>query len=631
MLAVGAIAFLSLGGWNYYNTNVLNRFLSSDTERDRQAAYEKRYKRYESQPQPRITKVYADVAIHPERRAVDIRGTYTIRNETAVAIDTLHMVVDRHLDVRVLEVPGATLVRTDSATGWRDYAFAAPLPPGEERVLRYDVGRAIRGFTNEPEALFLAHNGTFLTNFDYFPHIGYERRVELQDPNERRKRGLPPVQRMPKLEDESARGRTYITAESDWVDFETVVSTSADQIALAPGYLVKEWTQGGRRYFHYRMDAPILGFWAYLSARWEVARDRWHDVDIAVYHDPAHAYNVPRMIDAVKKSLDLYTREFGPYQHRQVRIVEFPRYESFAQSFPNTIPFSEGIGFIARLDDPDDVDYVFYVTAHEVAHQWWAHQVIGGWMQGATVLSETLAQYSALLVMEHEYGREHMRRFLKYELDSYLRGRGGERIEELPLMRVEDQPYIHYRKGSLAMYELRDQIGERALNGALKRFVADWKFRGPPYPTSKLLVDDYIAPVVPAEKRGILDDLFRTITLYELEAKQATWTRREDGKYAVHLAIEAHKVRADGEGNESEVALDDDVDIAVFGRKGKDDPPEGRVLLLERRRITGTGASFDLVVDEEPVQAGIDPFDKLIDRDPDNNLTAAVRSGGPSR
>ena len=106
----------------------------------------------------------------------------------------------------------------------------------------------------------------------------------------------------------------------------------------------------------------------------------------------------------MKKSLDYCTRNFGPYQHQQVRILEFPRYARFAQSLPNTIPYSEAIGFIARVEQTDDIDYPFYVTAHEVAHQWWAHQVIGADVQGATMLSETLAQYSALMVMEKEYG-----------------------------------------------------------------------------------------------------------------------------------------------------------------------------------------------------------------------------------
>ena len=64
--------------------------------------------------------------------------------------------------------------------------------------------------------------------------------------------------------------------------------------------------------------------------------------------------------------------------------------------------------------------------------------------------------------MKHRYGEDKIRRFLKYELDTYLRSRGGEVIEELPLDRVENQGYIHYRKGSLVMYLLQDRLGEDA-------------------------------------------------------------------------------------------------------------------------------------------------------------------------
>src|SRR5690606_24651208 len=149
----------------------------------------------------------------------------------------------------------------------------------------------------------------------------------------------------------------------------------------------------GRRYFHYQMDAPILNYYSFLSARYEVRRDRWNDVAIEIFYHPGHEYNLDRMIESVKASLDYFTANFGPYQHSQVRILEFPRYQSYAQSFPNTIPYSEAIGFIARVEDEDDIDYPFYVTAHEVAHQWWAHQVIGGNVQGSTVMSETLSQY----------------------------------------------------------------------------------------------------------------------------------------------------------------------------------------------------------------------------------------------
>lgn len=626
--SLAAVGFVATGSWIFYNTNVLNEYRSSDDIQALRARYEKEYGRYEGVPQPRITAVYAEVDIYPYERAVDIRGTYTVRNKETMPVDSVHMVWNpRVMDTLELDLPGAELVHEDAEAGWRTYRLAEAMAPGAEMEIGYRVAVRNPGFVNSGSNTSVVHNGTFFNNASYFPHIGYNDAFELGDPVERRRRDLPPIERMPALHDTASWDTNYLTGESDWVEFETVVSTSADQVAMAPGYLEGEWEEDGRRFFHYRMDAPILGFWSYLSARWEVERDRWEDVDIAVYYHPDHPYNVDRMIEATKKSLAYYTEAFGPYQHRQLRILEFPGYATFAQSFPNTVPFSESIGFIAKLDDPKDIDYVFYVTAHEVAHQWWAHQVMGADVQGAAVTTETMSQYSALMVQEREYGPEMMRRFLRYELDSYLQGRGGERIEELPLYKVENQGYIHYRKGSLATYALRDYIGEDAFNRAMARYVEDRKFTGPPY-TTTLEYLDYLTAEVPDRWLPKVEDLFRTITLWELEAGDATWEATDDGRYRVRLPVTAHKYRADGQGTTEEVALDEWVDVGVFGAEGPDTPEEGRILYLEKHQITDTATVLEVVVDQEPMRAGIDPFNKLIDRDPGNNVAGVERAGG---
>ena len=187
-----------------------------------------------------------------------------------------------------------------------------------------------------------------------------------------------------------------------------------------------------------------------------------------------------RMLKAMKASLALYSAEFSPYQFTQARVLEFPAYANFAQSFANTVPYSESLGFIQNFKDEDKdekIDMVTYITAHEIAHQWWAHQVIGADKQGMTLLSESFSQYSALLVMESLYGKEQIRKFLKIELDRYLRQRGSDAVEELPLNRVENQGYIHYQKGSLAMYWLKEVVGEKAVNSALKKFLEQFAFK----------------------------------------------------------------------------------------------------------------------------------------------------------
>ena len=641
--AGAGLAFLGLGGFLFYNTEVLNRFATRGERRQLRAELERRYKKFEGVPQPRITATNLRVDLFPERGGMRVRGHYVLRNKTAVAIDTIHLRLERalHVDSLAFDRPSRMLV-ADSAREYYLYRLAEPLAPGDSLVLHFDFSRMTRGFANRVGNTDLASNGTFIGNYSFMPGIGYDSRAELDDDDDRKKEGLTPKPRMRPPTDVAARGDNYISHDADWIDYEAVLSTSPDQIALTSGYLQREWTEGGRRYFHYKMDAPILNLWTIQSARYTVAKDSWtapdgRVIDIAVYHHQTHTYNVKRMIEGVKKSLEYLTANFGPYQHRQVRIVEFPRYAQFAQSLPNTIPYSEDIGFIARVEKPTDVDYPFYVTSHEVAHQWWAHQVIGADAQGSTVLSETLAQYSALMVMEHEFGPASMRRFLEYELDRYLIGRSTERKKEMPLQFVENQGYIHYNKGSLVTYALKDYIGEQRMNAAIRGFLRAEKFRGPPYPTSLELVDSLRA-ATPDSLRYLITDLFETITLFELKADSAVTTDAPDGKFRLDLYVSAKKLRADSLGKETEVSMRDWVDIGVFTRpaRGQRTPDkDGVPVYLAKHRIHEGEQKITVVVDQRPSRAGVDPLHKLIDRLTSDNTIGvqdrAKRAAPPRR
>jgi ABC-2 type transport system permease protein len=624
LFATLTVAAIAAGVWIFYNTNVINEYLPRDVALDRLAHYEKEYRKFKGLPQPRIVDVRAEVDIFPEQRRYQIRGHYRLVNKHDMPIPELHVYTNVNSTLEVSAPAGMTVKHEDRQVGLRIYALAEPLAPGAELAFDFILEREERGFTNDgmPPATnagdlrsTLNANGTFFNSTE-MPHFGYDEARQILDRNERRKRGLGDVPRKAKLEDEGARYSMGIV-DSDWINFEATVSTSEDQIALAPGYLQREWTENGRRYFHYKMDRPMLPFYCFLSARWAVRRGEWNGVPIEVYYHPKHDYNVDRMIEATRKSLDYFTANFSPYQHRQVRILEFPRYAKFAQSFANTIPFSESIGFIADLTDSEHIDYVFYVTAHEMAHQWWAHQVIGADVQGQTMILESLSQYAALMVMEKEYGREHMRRFLKYELDRYLRGRGGELIEELPLMRVEDQQYIHYAKGSLALYRLREEIGEDNLNRALANYIRDKAYQGPPYTTTLELVE-YIRAEASPDKHRVIDELLARIIFYDNRVVSASVTPR-DGKYDVTIEYEAAKRESDGTGNETDIALDDWIEVGIFARDPDKDQASEQPLYLERQRITEPRGTITVTVDAMPYEVGFDPYNKLIDRIPDDN------------
>ena len=627
-LVAALLAFIGSGAWIYYNTYVLNHFRNSTTKTTQRADYEKKYAKYEGLPQPRITAVKADVDIFPYRRRLAIRGHYTLVNKHTAPISELHVNFADEFTVKSLDFAPHDTVSADKELGYTIYRLKTPLAPGASMAFDFDLEYAPKGFTNSPEGQFLAHNGTFFNN-TVMPQFGYQTQAQLTDRNDRRKYGLSAeVPRMPKLGDEKARANTYISNDADWISFDTTVSTAPDQIAIAPGTLQKEWTANGRRYFHYTMtqdgmEQPMLPFFSYLSARYAVKHETWKGVDIAVYYNPAHAWNVDRMIQGAKDALDYYDANFTPYQFHQLRILEFPNYASFAQSFANTIPYSESIGFIADLRDNTKIDYVYYVTAHEVAHQWWAHRVIGANMQGSTMLSESLAQYSALMVMKQKYGADQMHKFLKYELDGYLAGRATEKLAEEPLAKVENQQYIHYKKGSLVFYALQDYVGEGTLNAVLKQFLLDKGFQQPPYTTSQEFMDA-LGKALDPKWQPLLDDFFWKITLFDNRLTDATAKKLPNGKYEVTLQVHAGKVHVDGTGKETAAKPDIPIEVGVFAAS-KGDGRDGKPLYLEKRLLPDGDSTLTVVVDDKPASAGVDPYNELIDKvSSDNRRTVTV-------
>tara|TARA_Y100001936_G_scaffold64394_1_gene63217 strand:- start:135 stop:1250 length:1116 start_codon:yes stop_codon:yes gene_type:complete len=367
------------------------------------------------------------------------------------------------------------------------------------------------------------------------------------------------------------------------------------------------------------MDQPIAHFASFVSADYTIARDQWNDVEIAIYHHETHKYNIERMLESVKASLDYFTENFSPYQFKELRILEFPRYASFAQSFSATIPYSEAIGFITRvLDDDDDLDMPFFVTAHEVAHQWWGHQVIGARAQGSQLMVESMAEYAALTVMEKRYGPSHARKFLQYELDTYLRGRGSERVREQPLIRSENQAYIHYYKGSLALYALRDYIGEEAMNRGLRNYLENHAYEEAPYSTSRDFLG-YLKAETPDSLQYVFEDLFETITLWDNRVDEVTVSETEDGRFAVDINFTARKVRADSLGVETEIPMADYVDVGVFAEE-EEGNTLGRPLSVYKILVTEGEQSVRVLVNERPERAGIDPYNKLIDRVSTDNV-----------
>ena len=620
-LMVFGIIFIGLGSYIFYNTNILNEYHQSDYYEKKSAQYEKTYKKYKNTPQPKITGVNGEVHLFPDEARVEFSGIYHMKNKSDSIIDTIHANFRRQSPYTTYEWSRPfEVISSDSTYGWDMFVFDPPIQKGDEFTLTFAGGRKRNGFTNSGVNRTVVENGTMIWSGDLFPSFGYSPGKELSDKRRRKKYDLSENQdTMAKFDDVEGNKHGILGDDADWVDFEIIISTDLDQIAMAPGYIQNEWDEEGRRYFHYKMDQKIHNLFALVSAKYEVLSEKWNGINLEVYYHPTHSYNVDKLMEGMKKSIEYYSDLYGPYPYRQCRILEFP-YGSYAASFPNTIPFSENIGFVMDVDpdDPEDLDMPFWVTAHEMGHQWWPHQVSGGNVQGAGFLSEGLAEYSAVSLLEKEKG-EQLRKFLKYELDRYLMGRTSEQKYEPTIVQTENHPYIHYNKAGLIMYTLSDFIGKESFNSALGRFIDMFRYQSNPYPNIGEFLNT-IRKWTPTDLHYLISDTFEKITLYENKAKEASAIENEDGTYTVNMTVVAKKVYADSLGNQTNVKLNDWLEIGVLGETLINGELDETPIYVEKVFITDSISTYSVTVDQKPVRAGIDPMYKFVDRNSDDNM-----------
>ena len=294
------------------------------------------------------------------------RATTCLSITPANPSDEVHITDSRESIQEVKFDRGSKQTLSDKQHFYSIYKLNKLLEPNETMKLDFRVGYTSRGFKDGNERPEFAYNGTFFDR-DYFPTIGYNQNNEIDDPVRRREEKLPPLEEMAPPGDPYYSNINLFTANSEWVTFHAVFSTSPYKIAIAPGYLKREWTENGRRYFDYSMgDTRINDFFSFLSGRFSVKTDQWKNVKLEIYYQPGHEFNLDKMMDASKTGLDYYEKNFSKYQFDQFRVLEFPRYRQFAQSFPNTVPYSGRYRLHrAHEEVPDDIDLLYFVTAHE--------------------------------------------------------------------------------------------------------------------------------------------------------------------------------------------------------------------------------------------------------------------------
>ena len=185
----------------------------------------------------------------------------------------------------------------------------------------------------------------------------------------------------------------------------------------------------------------------------------------------------------------------------------------------------------------------------------------------------------------------------------------------VPLLRADDQ-FLAYRKGSFAMYA-REYIGAEQVDGALRRLRDRHRSGRPPLPTPLDLYRELQA-IAPESLQGLLADFFETNTVWELATERIRAEPLHDGRWRVTLDVRGRKVVVDEDGAETEVLMDDLIEVGAF--TGAADRGLGEPLYLETHRVRSGIQRITVTVPRAPARAGVDPRRLLIDVKGDDNL-----------
>ena len=618
ILAAAAFTF-ALGIFIFYNTNFINPFYTEAERTEHRVDYEKKYGHFEDVAQPHLASTRLHIEIYPNEQEVVIKGRYHLTNKGERSIDSIHLATASEVETRSIRFDRQSkAVLQDQELGHQIYLLEQPLQPGDSLQLNFDIYFQPKGFSNWGINTTASQSSTYFESKEWLPAIGYQPIRELNDLRKRSAYGLPSRPAIRSLYNEKARKDL---AGRETLPLEVIVGTDGDQLVIAPGRLRQTWTEKGRRYFHYVTDQPIRNHYAILSADYAVQEAQWEGVKLQVFHHPHDTLNLDRMVKSLQASLNYYTRHFGPYPYRELKLVQYPGSGGLT-SFPTLITYSDDFALLNPEKDPRQFDLPFAVIAHEVAHQWWGNQLVPAYIEGAPLLTESLAWYSAMAVVKEAYGLDQLQRLLQVMRGAYLTPRSK---ADVPLLKATNK-FLAYRKGPFAMNALREYVGEEKVNIALHHLLKNYRAGESPLPTSLDLYKE-LQRVSADSLKPLLSDLFETNTYWELETKKAEVEQIDNENWLVSLDVVARKVQVDTAGAEKEIPMDDLIEVGVFDASGEEGEL-GKPLYLRQHRIHSGRQQISVMVSKEPECAGIDPRNLLIDTEMYDNLKEVVDSTG---
>ncbi len=601
LLLISLLGCISAGTYIYRATNITGKYKSSGARQEWKLQYEKKYKPLSTLPQPIITTVKTTVDLYPEAAKYKVKGSYLLKNKSGLPISRIWAGLDPEVTASSISIPGSIKQTHDAVYDQYFFDLKKPLLPGEEMSMDFSIEVSTSGFTRFNTENSVVANGSYIELEKYVPFLGYNSDFESQDPHNRQKAGLSAIS-------------TTEMPDSNYhlIDLETTISTDADQYIVTVGSLQKTWTSGNRSYFTYKTTAPINFMFALCSGRYAVKKEIYKGVTFSIFYHRDHTYNLVTIMQGMKDAMDYCNSNFGAYPFTQFTLAEIPQYRAAATAYPGLIFSAEKINFMSDFSDTSKVNYGYALVAHEVAHQWWANKLAPIQIPGAPTLKESLAKYTEAMIVEKHFGKMYLRNYLQMDNNLYFALRGGER--ELPLDSTIGQTYVFYQKGGLAMYAIKETLGEEKVNGSLRRLIE--KHASPHTKATVANLIDELCQDATASQVNRINDMLRKVIVFKTSIEILSCKPLPNGQFSLSLRIRTGKSDQD----QQQVPLDDEMDIAIFDQSTANWNIHTKPIYLQKHQFTKKDTVLTIIINQKPASVAIDPYGYLLDDNQQDNM-----------
>jgi len=471
---LSVIAFFFLQSFIVKQVNDKGNFETEAEEKLFDAQYEKKYKWMESLSQPKITNIDLILDLHPADRKAEYTAEMELTNRTGLPIDTLYLHFEDFVSFEDIKwnATSVDIAWLDDDLG--QLALPVMIDSTETGLLSFSAKKEYTGFTQSGESPQpdLTFNGSFMNAKDILPGIGYNSDRGLDQNRDRQVHELEKIDsRMAKASDAEALSQDHFTYYSEWIKGNIIVSTSEDQIAIAPGKLIKTREENGRNFFEYQIGSAAPYDWYFGSASYAEQSFESEGLKTQFLFKPTHAYNIEMFQDVVSESHQFIQANLGAYPYDELRIGEIPFYQEEQYAFPNGIAISEKEGWYVDASGVPEKAYITLSIASQMIGQWIAQNVEIANVQGAEMLTKALPQALGLQVVKKTLGEEAVAGLLEKKRSYYGKEKGNEPNQEPALLFADGADYLEGAKGVIALYELSEKIGAEEFNNQLKSWV----------------------------------------------------------------------------------------------------------------------------------------------------------------